>query len=385
MKRHYSEITLEFITGFKYLRKKLLYVGFLNGGGWMQTFKEKLADPLTRAPLPNLYLSIRDLLLEEVCADVEGDVRAVKELASRLREELVLRTMSKREPFEVVAGVDAGSQVLPLASRRYAVISALVYILPSGRRFFLEPESMSFPYRFAGGRLEGVVNVRREAKLYETALSFVEAGSGVDLLLIDGPLVFSNWWSMAGREEDRRRLLDAINGLLSACREEGIAVAGVVKRPSARYLVYDLGLERETDLPDSFLLLQILRPGERTELFSARSAIRRAVRSSPFMDAVDSPVFSFYGRFSSEWSIPPLRVDLPAFSLGRMEEIADYCYGSSIWSGIPLPIVRADEEVRITKSFIADIYGDIVSRVGRLSGEVSYLAPYWGEGRWMGA
>jgi len=90
----------------------------------MQTFKEKLAEPLTRAPLPNLYLSIRDLLLEEVCADVEGDARAVKELASRLREELVLRTMSKREPFDVVAGVDAGSQVLPLASRRYAVISA---------------------------------------------------------------------------------------------------------------------------------------------------------------------------------------------------------------------------------------------------------------------
>jgi translation elongation factor EF-G len=47
--------------------------------------------------------------------------------------------------------------------------------------------------------------------------------------------------------------------------------------------------------------------------------------------------------------------------------------------------VRADEEVRISRRFMGEVYRDIVSRVGRLSGEISHLAPYWGEGRWMGA
>lgn len=353
----------------------------------MQNYKEKLAGEgaVLESRVSNLFLSIRNLLMEKVSRDVEADTPKVKELTGHIRRELTFQEMRKREPFRDVAGADAGSQVLPLASRRYAVISALVYSLPSGRRFFLEPESISFPYSEAGQRLNGIVNVRREAKLYETARRFVEAEPGVELLLVDGPLAFSNWWSMAGLEGDRQRLIGSIRGLLGLCRDEGVVVAGVVKRPSARYMVYNMGLQEETDLPDSFLLLQAMGPGERTDIFSPRAAIRRAVRTSHFMDAIGCPIYSFYGRFSNEWSIPPVRIDLPAFSLGYLEDVADYCYCSSFWGGIPLPIVRADEEVRVSKRFIAEVYGDLLSSVARASGEVSQLAPFWGEGRWLGA
>ena len=55
------------------------------------------------------------------------------------------------------------------------------------------------------------------------------------------------------------------------------------------------------------------------------------------------------------------------------------------WKGIPMPIVRADEEVKISRRFIGEVYRDIVCRVGRTTGELSHLAPYWGEGQWMGA
>lgn len=354
----------------------------------MLTYRDKPRaeeDRLDPRPRLNLYLSIRNLLLDEVTSHVEEDSPAVKSLASRIRGEMEVFATAKRQPFSEVAGADAGSQVLPLASRRYAVISALVYSIPSGNRFFLEPESFSFPYTAEGEKMKGVVNVRREAKLYETACGFVEGGPGIQLLLLDGPLAFSNWWSMAGREADRQRLIDAVRRLLTLCMEEGIAVAGVVKRPSARYLVYSLGLQMETELPDSFLMLHTLQPGERTDIFSPRSAIRKAVKASPFMDAVGHPIYSFYARLSREWSIPPVRIDLPAFCLGQLEDVADYCHGSSFWEGIPLPIVRADEEVKISRRFMGEVYRDIVGRVGRLSGEVSHLAPYWGEGRWMGA
>jgi hypothetical protein len=316
---------------------------------------------------------------------VEEDSPLVKTLASRIREEMEIYPMAKREPFSGVAGADAGSHVLPLASRLYAVISAMVYSMPSGRRYFLEPESYTFPISDGGGRLRGVINVRREAKLYETAYGFIEEGSGVQLMLVDGPLAFSNWWSMAGREADRQRLIDAVRRLLDLCMEHGITVAGVVKRPSARYLIYSLGLQRETELHDSFLMLHTLQPGERTDIFSPRSAIQKAVKASPFMDTIGHPIYSFYARISNEWSIPPVRIDLPAYCLGRLGDVADYCYGSSYWGGIPLAIVRADEEVKISRRFMGEVYRDIVSRVGRLSGEISHLAPYWGEGRWMGA
>jgi len=337
------------------------------------------------APHPNLCLAIRNLMLREVSREVVEETPAVRELAARIRRELSLFPMIKRDPFQAVAGADAGSQILPLASRRYAIISALVYALPSGSRFFLPPESLSFPYTMSGEGFRGTVSVRREAKLYETARGFIETRPGVQLVLIDGPLAFSNWWSMTGRRRDRQRLIDAVNRFLRLCMEEEVVVAGVVKRPSARYLIHHLKLQDETDLPDAFLLLQALRPGERTEIFSPKATLRRAAGSSSFMDAIDCPIYSFYGRFSREWSIPPVRIDVPAFSLGYLDEIADYCYGSSFWNGIPVPIVRADEEVRISKRFMGEIYAEIVSLVGRRTGEVSHLAPYWGEGRWMGA
>ncbi len=336
-------------------------------------------------PHPNLRLAIRNLMLKEVSNDVEEESPAVRKLATRLRQELSLFEMNKRDTFQAVAGADAGSQVLPLASRRYAVISALVYSLPSGSRFFLPPESLTYPYTLSGERFKGTVSARREAKLYETACSFIETNPRVRLVLVDGPLAFSNWWSMAGQRRDRQRLIDTVNRFLRLCMEEDVIVAGVVKRPSARYLIYHLELQDSTDLPDAFLLLQALRPGERTEVFSPRAALRRVVRVTPFMDTIDCPIYSFYGRFSKDWFIPPIRIDLPAFSLGSLDDIADYCHLSGFWNGIPLPIVRADEEVRISKRFMGEIYNEIVSCVGRLTGKVSHLAPYWGEGGWMGA
>ena len=333
---------------------------------------------------PNLCLAIRNLLLNEIPSDVEESLEALRRLVERLRGELTLHSLERRECFSSVAGADAGSQILPLASRRYAVVDALVYEAPSGSRFFLPPLSLSFPYTISDERFRGIVAVRRETLLYETLIEYLSHDPPVELILVDGPLAFSNWWSMRGRRADRRRLIDAVNGFLRICRERGIAVASIVKRPSARYLIYHLGLKEETELPDAFLLLHLLRPGERTGLFSPREALRRVVRSAPLMDALEFSVYSFYCRLTSDWAIPPIRVDIPDFSLSLIDEIADHCYWSSMWWGIPLPILRADEEVRISKRLIADIYSEIIGRVGRLIGDISYLAPYWGEGRWMG-
>ena len=335
--------------------------------------------------MENLSLCLRDLLLSEVEDDISTDLESISNLSTRLREELRLYPMTREERFMNVAAADAGSQVLQLASRRYGVMSALVYGAPSGSRFWMRPESVSLPYTLSAGRFEGIVNVRREAKLYETATAFLESKPETELMIVDGPLVFSDWWRLAGCRKDQDRLLRAVNGLLRMGNKMGVALAGFVKRPSARYLLGSLGMEHETQLPDSYLLLHALNPGERTDVFSPSRGAERAGRPAPFMEEVELPIYCFYARTTREWSIPPARVDVPISSLGRLDDISDYCYATAVTNGIPLVVARADEGVKITRRFMAEVYGEALARMGRRTGEVRCLAPYWGEGGWMGA
>jgi len=331
----------------------------------------------------NLSLSLRNLILDEITENVFEQTPKVNQLAARIRDEILITPLTKREAYVHVIGVDAGSQVIPLASRQYAVIGALAYALPDGKRFFLSPESLSEPYS-AQYNFRSLVDIRREARLYETAYRFLEQGSKAELIFIDGPLAYSNWWQNAGKEEDRQRLINAVNRLLRRCREMGIAIAGIVKRPSARYLIHFLGLNRETDFTDSFLMLHALNPGEMTEVFSPRMGLQMATKTSPLMDAVDTPIYSSYVRLTKEWHIPPIRIDVPDYCLDQLNDIANYCYSTSYWNGIPYPIVKADEAVKVTKRFIRDVYSEVLGRVSRVNGEITQVAPFWGESGWMG-
>ena len=172
-----------------------------------------------------------------------------------------------------------------------------------------------------------------------------------------------------------------MNRLLRRCKEKGITLAGIVKRPSARYLINFLGLEKETDYTDSFLMLHTLTPGERTEIFSPRMG---CARISSMMDAIEATIYSSYVRLTKDWQIPPIRIDLPDYCLDQFEEIGNYCYSTSYWNGIPYPIVKADEEVKVTKRFICDVYSEVLGRVSRVNGEIMHVAPFWGESGWMG-
>jgi len=354
----------------------------------MLAVKEKIIqEQITKPPAQanNLSLSLRNLILSEITENVFNETPKINKIVETIRKELEITPLKKVEEYVQVLGVDAGSQVIPLASMQYAVMGAIAYGFPYGRRFFLQPESLSQPYGDSMSHFRSLVDIRREAMLYETACGYIEHYPDVEVVFIDGPLAFSNWWAKVGEESDRQRLIDAVNRLLRMCHKQDIVVAGVVKRPTARHLVHFLGLERETEYTDSFIMLHALEAGERTEVFSPKTGLRMATRSSPIMDAIDAPIYSSYLRISKEWQTPPIRLDLPAYCLDELDQVANYCYATSYWNGLPLPIVKADEEVKVSKRFVADVYSEALSRVGRVSGEISQLAPFWGEGNWMGA
>jgi len=327
---------------------------------------------------PRLCLALRNLILDEVSQDIHEDILRLPEVISAIRERIALYPVERKAAYEKVAGVDAGSQRVPLASRWFAVIAALVYRLPKAERYFNEPETIKLPYSFSGEKFHEIVSIRREAKLFETSVSFLKNRGAVDLILVDGPLAFGNWWTNKAEREDRSALVSSVNSLLSLCEEKGIAVAGVVKRATARYLIHYLGLCQITSLSDAFVLLQVLKPGQRTDIFSPSEALRRTMRAAPFMDRISHPVYSFYLRSSSHYLSPPIRIDLPKFMLASVDNLAGYCYSTAVREGIPLPIVKADEEVRVTKNFINEIYSELIPRLEGRFGDSSLAAGIWG-------
>jgi hypothetical protein len=282
-------------------------------------------------------------------------------------------------PYEVVAGVDAGSQRVPLAFQWSAAIDALVFSLPNSRRFYTDPEVVKLPYNYSRERFQDVVSIKRETKLFKTAKKFLEQNDHVNLILVDGPIAFGNWWLKKGEELDRFELVSTINSLLDFCACKGISVAGVVKRATARYLINSLGLTEKTTLPDAYILLQLLKPGQRIGCFCPKEAFLKAFGTAPFMDKIAYPIHSFYIRTSSNDLSPPIRIDIPEFMLDWVDELAGYCYATQVREGIPLAIARADEEVRITKRFVSEVYSELVPRITRRFGVPSLAATIWGE------
>jgi len=130
----------------------------------MLAVKEKIIarEKTIPASHENLSLSLRNLILDEITENVFEQTPKVNQLAARIRDEILITPLTKREAYVHVIGVDAGSQVIPLASRQYAVIGALAYALPDGKRFFLSPESLSEPYS-AQYNFRSLVDIRREA------------------------------------------------------------------------------------------------------------------------------------------------------------------------------------------------------------------------------
>jgi hypothetical protein len=338
----------------------------------------------TPAPYSSLSLSLRNLILSEITEKIFMETPKINQIAETVRRELEITPMRKVESYTQVLGVDAGSQIIPLASMQYAVIGALAYGFPNGRRFFLQPESLSQPHGDSLTKFRSLVDIRREALLHETALSYLEHHPDIEVVFIDGPLAYNNWWVKFGKESDRQRLIDAVNRLLRYCYKHSIGVAGVVKRPTARHLVHILGLEKTTEYTDSFIMLHALEAGERTEVFSPKTGLRMATRVSPMMDAIEVPIYSCYIRNSKEWKTPPIRLDLPVYCLDELDLVTNYCYATSYWNGLPLAIVKADEAVKVSNRFVSDVYSEVLSKIGRISGEISQLAPFWGEANWMG-
>lgn len=328
---------------------------------------------MENATYSKFCLLVREIVLNKLLDEAEHDRESSRKVVEEVWRRGNFSTIAKGTKFSRVAGADASSYSFPLSSRFLAVVSAVIYRLPSARRFFIPPIVFEIPHLISDEKFGEILCLRREAFMYQTASEFLKRhGGDVELILVDGPLVFSGWYSGIGEERDRRKLSSNVNELLNLCEEGGIAIAGVVKRPTARYYLKCLGLEEETSLSDSAILVHILKRGGRTELFSP---------ASPFMDRIDFLIDSFYARLSNIEIVSPVRIDIPKFSRSHVDDIAGYCYRTAFSFGLPLLIIKADEEARLTVDFMREIYGEALCRLKREFGDGSWLSLR--ERRWL--
>jgi len=270
---------------------------------------------------------------------------------------------ARRRGFRRIAAVDGGSGILSFADREVGFISAIAVIDDGERhiRKIAKPRILAQGEDEEEGEFSDRLDVERETLLIELARKLRD----VDLLIVDGPLI--------PRPKYTGEYLLQLRSLIEESEKDGRLLVGFVKRPQSRFLVSEEfgGME----FYDRTILSALLEKGE---AYPWPPRIRE-LRSMP-------PAKYTYLRLMDPPSPSVFRLDFPAY-LGEEEahDILSYILRTlDPVAGVPALLMKADEEVKISKRLVAELYRECFeSLAGRLDPKLwSPLAPRWGERIW---
>lgn len=268
--------------------------------------------------------------------------------------------------FGRIGVVDGGSGVVALNVGYVGVVSAVAVVIEGNRvvdRVVADPlivpeDPAELPFFESESQVASIVDKVREALVFETATRVAE--KGVDLLVVDGPLVPYGALAKivtASRAEERAwaRYRRAVLALHERTSSGGVSVVGFVKRPRSRYIARLHGLRGF----DHVVLSRVLRPGEyypeppldlsmHPELFhdpDVVEIVREVVPRTTYLRLVESA--------------PPSRVDFGRLSVDY-RAILSYFYSTRTREGVPFAVMKADEEAKITRKLIRELYDDVL-------------------------
>ncbi|ADM27718.1 NurA domain [Ignisphaera aggregans DSM 17230] len=343
---------------------------------------------------PNLIYLIREKLLKFFSNIASNCIepKAIEKCLNRLKDSRDRIKSSGWRPRRIGV-VDGGSTIIALNSGYIGIAAAIGIVIDGDRvvdRVVAEPiivpedvDKLSlFPTQLD---IDSVIDKLRESLVFETSANLLD--KGIDMIVIDGPLApYSALGRIVAFEDIERSALeryrDAVLRFHKMSYEYDIDVVGFVKRPRSRYLrrMYS---ECSIDVFDHVLLAMLLSDGEYfpsipREIIPEPDIIRR----HEIRDIVDiiKPRF-IYTRFSS--SMPPYRVEF-----GQLEndfrDILGYLYSSRTREGIPYIVMKVDEEVKMSRKLIRDLYDDvrheyIVKFSGRGYNALIPILPEFGE------
>lgn len=313
---------------------------------------------------PDLIIKLREKLVSFLTQipgtlNQEGDESRVASIG----KDCVCSGGTGWEP-ERVAVVDGGGNVMAL-NAGYIGIAAALGILIEGRRVrkrevsepeIVPPTPSELSYYEAYDQVKSVVDKLREAMVFETAYNLLDEEP--DLLIIDGALIpyHALVKPVAGTRlelEAFERYRSAVLRLHASAEKRGVRLIGVVKRPRSKYLSHWLGV----DGFDHVVLSRLLDEGEYSPAPPKEPPrVQEALHEDLYrIVAATRPRFTFLRTSPSQ---PPYRVDFSHNTADLYKEILAYLYKTRTREGIPYPLMKVDEEVKITNRLLRELYED---------------------------
>jgi hypothetical protein len=302
-----------------------------------------------------LIVKIRSKLLSEM----EGWVSSFRKTVEGL--EVSGEMIDDAPVFDgVVGAVDGGSSIIPFADRLVGIASALsIQVDESYRRRIVEPRILLQERDEDDGEFMDRVDMERETMMMSLANKTIEE---VELLIVDGPLI--------PRPEYIGEYLYQLKRLLEKAEGEGKLLVGFVKRPQSMFIEEF----RELGFTDRAILSSLLGKLQVYPWPPRAHAVRFFQLRYTYIKLLDPPLPGVF------------RLDFPKhLSDEEILSIIGYVAASSDpWKGVPAIILKADEEVKMSRKLMVDLYRDCFSKVSSsLDPSLwSPLAPRWGELLW---
>lgn len=268
--------------------------------------------------------------------------------------------------FSRVGVVDGGSGVMALNVGYVGVVSAVGIIIEANRvveRIVAEPsvipENPADLVQFESpSAVESIVDKVREALVFETAKRIAERG--VDLLVVDGPVV--PYGALAkkplGLHEEEvawLRYRSAVLELHKYATRRGVNLVGFVKRPRSKYIAR---LQNVSGF-DHVVLSSVLKPGEYYPEPPLGLADHLHLFHEPEVAEIVGELKPRITYLKLTDSTPPSRVDFGHLAVDY-RAVLSYFYATRTREGVPYVIMKADEEAKITKKLIRELYDDVL-------------------------
>ena len=307
---------------------------------------------------PELVKRIRDELERKLSEKASEFSRSLSKIMSSIRGKAV----RDRWRFDKIAAADAGSSTITLGDRMMAILAAL-YVKLDGSRFdrgLANPIILEQKLNERDERFLARIDNTRETMLMKIA---EKAADDVDLLMVDGPLIPIPQF---GEE-----YVKAVRRLVERCCEKNVVLAGFVKRPQQRFISKELDLGSR--FRDSTILSAVLSAGE-CYPWPPRDHYARRVKLT----------FRYtYLKTISDRRILPFRVDFPSYiSDETAESVLSYILSTcDPVRGVPAMVMMADEEVKLSKKLIRDLYAEVLESLLSRFPERSWgsVMARWGE------
>ncbi len=319
---------------------------------------------------PNLVYLIREKLIEFFNNIASSCIESttIGECLNRLRYLKERVNIGDWYPRRIGI-VDGGSTTISLNSGYIGIAAAIGIVVDNNNvvdRIIAEPiivpekadELSFFPTQLD---IDSVIDKLRESLVFETSATLLSRG--VDMIIIDGPLApYSALGRIVAFEDIEKKALkryrDAVLKFHKISHEYDIDVIGFVKRPRSRYLK-KMHSECSIDFFDHVLLAMLLNDGEFFPSITPAEIIPEPdiVGRPEIRELIESvkPRFVFM-RFSS--SMPPYRVEFGHIE-SDFRDILGYLYSSRTREGIPYVIMKVDEEVKMSRKLVRDLYEDV--------------------------